>query len=641
MTCVRPALTRKPTRGFAWSCGACSRAQEKKLEARHTAVLPEPGTEEEEEILEEDPEAPINGLARIESNDASVMQTASENHPEDALAKLWPWRYLGIHCRVEDVLQFDDRAIYPRAVSRLGLKHEAIVLPWPGQPVEYVKPLEIKRKPAKNGKKDSKLSKEQLATIEADKVERANRPKWVQDEPPGWRSRGEDVDDLGENETCTLLFAISEEPLPSANGVPTRTREQIVDEYEARIRQLAKEWGLARPVHPGTPGYMPRAYEPKEIVPTNFLDEALGLLYIYQLNIPRALRALREAHGPVDLGEPDFTKEELKKFEDAVMKHGSDLRTVKKNVKTKPYGDIVRFFYTWKKTERGQQVWGKSEGRSRVRKKAETLWPEIADEEDDSAFDNDKAVSKKRKFQCKFCDTRHSRQWRRAPNVQPGVVVLADPKGSAKDKSNQLVVSLCERCAGLWRKYAMRYEDPEEFAKAIIQAGGRAWKRKIDEETLRECVMANEFAGIVSSPLAAQAAAMIGITVTVLPATDKKRLKDKDSMSASPGPDSLPKKKEILAPPPPPPREPTPPIIPAQPKWRELPCSICTEIQVEGDVLCVCTSCKLTVHKRCYGINEQNNTPRWVCETCMNDKNNQASLVSTLPNLFRDMLIVE
>ena len=34
MYCVRPVLTKKPARGFAWACAACSRAQEKKLEAR-------------------------------------------------------------------------------------------------------------------------------------------------------------------------------------------------------------------------------------------------------------------------------------------------------------------------------------------------------------------------------------------------------------------------------------------------------------------------------------------------------------------------------------------------------------------------------------------------------------------------------
>src|SRR5216117_3024509 len=37
-------------------------------------------------------------------------------------ARLWPYRYLGIHCKVEDVLDYQDR-IYPRAASRIGPRH--------------------------------------------------------------------------------------------------------------------------------------------------------------------------------------------------------------------------------------------------------------------------------------------------------------------------------------------------------------------------------------------------------------------------------------------------------------------------------------------------------------------------------------
>ena len=36
MSCVNPPLLKKPSRGFAWACGPCSKAQEKRLEARNT-----------------------------------------------------------------------------------------------------------------------------------------------------------------------------------------------------------------------------------------------------------------------------------------------------------------------------------------------------------------------------------------------------------------------------------------------------------------------------------------------------------------------------------------------------------------------------------------------------------------------------
>ena len=119
MNCVRPPLLKKPSRGFAWACGPCSRAQEKKLEARRTPLINGEDGEEEEIVDEEEEDAGADTNETTPDPDSQV-----DLHPgtqaEIALAKMWPMRYLGIHCRVEDALQYDDRAIYPRASSRLG-----------------------------------------------------------------------------------------------------------------------------------------------------------------------------------------------------------------------------------------------------------------------------------------------------------------------------------------------------------------------------------------------------------------------------------------------------------------------------------------------------------------------------------------
>jgi hypothetical protein len=102
MNCVRPPLLKKPSRGFAWACGPCSRAQEKKLEARRTPALGAAGedADEEEPLDEEEEEA--SGDTNAETPDAEGHVDA---HPgtqaEIALAKMWPMRYLGIHARVE------------------------------------------------------------------------------------------------------------------------------------------------------------------------------------------------------------------------------------------------------------------------------------------------------------------------------------------------------------------------------------------------------------------------------------------------------------------------------------------------------------------------------------------------------------
>ena len=186
MACVNPPLAKKPSRGFAWSCGPCSRAQERKLQQRHATLITDSGKEREDEAVEEEEDDAGANPEQMDMTEPEHLNDLDLGHGEFAQANMWPWRYLGIHCRVEDVLQFDDRAIYPRASSRLGPRHQANFAEWYGQPVQLVKPADSKKKLLKGAashKKDSKLSKEAVAAFEAEKKERSNRPKWVQDEP--------------------------------------------------------------------------------------------------------------------------------------------------------------------------------------------------------------------------------------------------------------------------------------------------------------------------------------------------------------------------------------------------------------------------------------------------------------------------
>ncbi|KAI9723146.1 MAG: putative PHD type zinc finger protein with BAH domain-containing protein [Chrysothrix sp. TS-e1954] len=625
MGCVQPPMTKKPARGFAWTCGPCSKARERKLEERLTTVIAQESLDQEEELPEDEGSKEPgmiargpNGVLNDDTADAT-HEVLSSVQADLAQVQMWPWRYLGIHCRVEDVLQYDDRAIYPRASSRLGPRHQANVTSWFGQPVQYVKPADTRKRSNKSAtiKKDSKLSKEMLASLEAEKAERAQRPKWIQDEPVGYVSRGEDLDPSDPKCTATPLFVkpanVQRATFAAANSLSKPT-DEIIDSYMTRARELGQGWGMITASKKGDPQ-----------MSTNFLDQALTLLSQHNFQSQAALAELQTRHTPKELKNPDFTKEELKKFEDGVHKHGSDLRLVRKHVKSRPHAEIVRFYYTWKFTERGDQIWGNYPGRRGAKRRAETSWPEIADDEDDSSFDGEKASLKKRRFQCKFCATRSSRQWRRAPNVGPNATVLADPKSGTRDKSNQLTVALCLRCALIWRRYGLHWQDPDEVAKALGQSGGRAWKRRIDEELLREFVLANETAGVPTPPLAAAAASSIGISVTVPQESERKKLKMATEQEATPIPADVPKKKAPPAqPPPPPPREPTPPIVPMEPRFRDFPCAVCRWTDISSDKLLVCKECKLTVHCRCYAVAEPANPSSWVCDTCLNDKEERA-----------------
>jgi hypothetical protein len=362
------------------------------------------------------------------------------------------------------------------------------------------------------------------------------------------------------------------------------------------------------------------------------LTKALALFTKHQYDADAALKQVKKLDKRKDLKEPELTKEEEKKWNEGVAKFGSEIRSVRLHTsKTMFYGDAVRYYYMWKKTPKGREIWGSYSNRKGKSKKVEPdekgrLLDDIADPQDDSAFDNEKAVQRKRNFQCKFCTVRHSRQWRRAPGVSPGQMIPAD--GRSKDKSG-FVVALCLRCANLWRKYAVKWENVEEIAKKVAQGGGKAWKRRIDEELLREVYAAQvDPSSTVNAPeyldLPAAAAQVVGE-----PAKKKQKtnaIGNSDSGISTPNNEPATakktKEKEKAVPPP---KAPTPPPVPAEPRLRELPCAVCRS--ANGTRL-ECAACRMTVHKACYGFEDVRQANKWFCDTCRNDKKESVSYVS-------------
>ncbi|KAL8762061.1 MAG: hypothetical protein Q9184_001869 [Pyrenodesmia sp. 2 TL-2023] len=602
--------------------GYCAR-QERKLEARNTPLVNDKAHEGEEEELLDEEEDEHGGLATSNGADPDSQSTGPRPATAEQLAqaKLWPYRYLGIHCRVEDALDYDDR-IYPRASSRLGPKHQANVNVWHGRPVELVKPAEIKKRYLKGGgvKKDGKPSKEAVAAIEEEKSSKEKRPRWVMDEPYGYVRRGEDLPNDDPKNTAKLRFRMPEVGEVSTRGTSDRTsdrldpeqREKVIDEYMALARSKASQIGVAE-------------------FSTNFLDKALELLYKENYNVQRALASLSSVQKRADLNEPELTKEELKRFEDGIARYGSELRSVSRHVgKSRKHGEIVRFYYMWKKTPRGRQIWGNYEGRKgkKQAKQVDTkLVDDVADDVDDSAFDNGKATSRKRGFECKFCASRTSRQWRRAPGTAPGATVPADPSSkNSKDKGDHLIVALCQRCAGLWRKYGIQWENIDEVAKKVAANGGRAWRRKMDEEFLIELINANEMSSIGVSTATAAAAASVGVEVppslTIQPGQEAAKKRQKlDAQPTQPIPSVTnvepPKKKPV--------EKPLEPLIPEHPVIKTHPCAVCYEMEPMGDQRLSCRYCRLTVHRNCYGIAEGRPINKWSCDTCSNDTAPQIS----------------
>ncbi|KAL1865788.1 hypothetical protein VTK73DRAFT_5080 [Phialemonium thermophilum] len=610
MNCVRPPLLKKPSRGFAWSCAACSRAQERKLEARNTPNVLDAGAadvEDEEYVDDEEDDAVAAGTGgtTLAEEEHHVPATAEQIYH----ASLWPYRYLGIHCKVEDALDYDDR-IFPRASTRLGPRHQANVLPWPGRPVQYVKPVEIK----KTNRKDGKVSKEVQAAIEQERIKREKRPKWIQDEPPGYVPRGEDYDNDDPRNTAQLLW----KP-PADVGVDMPAEE--LDAYMKAVKSMAVPLGLP-----------PRS--------TNLLDVARDVLFKNKFDTTKSLQELPKLDKSV-FKEPELTSAEQKKFEEGIQKFGSELHSVMKHVKTVSPANITRYYYTWKKTERGKQIWGSYAARKgkKEAKKAEAaanrLADDVADDQDDSAFDTEKAMEKKKGFMCKFCSTKTSRQWRRAPNASSTLVTEGSGgsggKSANKDKNGQYIQALCRRCAELWRRYAIQWEDVEEVAKKVAQTGGRSWRRRVDEELYKELVAADEMMSktrYLTPESSGAAGAGAGKEQQTAQEPPRKKLKgapEKDadqtaSENGTPAAAAHTKKKEKAAEKQPPPPE------PEMPKPKTMPCAICLQLEPLGDQHLSCKECRMTVHRNCYGVIDNRAPGKWTCDMCLNDKNPQVSI---------------
>jgi len=456
MKCVKPPLPRKPTKGYHWACGPCIRARMKEMKANKIPMFElkknqETSEEEEEEeyFTTDDEEVSESGIPEsagpITRADTPVTLDLNDSDSSTNAGKfdnrLWPYRYLGIHCKVEDALDYQDR-IYPRAASRLGPRHQAVIQDWPGRPVEYIERRPVIEKVSKGTKKLRSVGTDTPDDASVRTPFEDDLQPWIQEKPIGYVVRGED--DFSSDGTGTQLVWKK----------PTNVTDEQIDKYLKDIGSEADRLNVRR-------------------WSTSFLDGAINALQYTDFNFQKA-KELVSTLTPESLWNPIFTPEEVKRFEAGVAKYGSELHYVAKEVGTKAPAECVRFYYMWKKTPRGVEIWGKQEGRKGNRQKTASVAaqsiPDVGDSSDDSAFDDRKAVKQKRRFQCKFCHTDTSRRWRKAPGVVLGV------------GDSSMIMALCERCAELWRRYGVQYVVPEDQKTKPIETKIPKKRKAEDEE---------------------------------------------------------------------------------------------------------------------------------------------------------------
>ncbi|KAK6639484.1 hypothetical protein RUM43_007757 [Polyplax serrata] len=105
-------------------------------------------------------------------------------------------------------------------------------------------------------------------------------------------------------------------------------------------------------------------------------EQALYLLLQCGYNVDEALRRRRLNSIPTNEAMSIWSEEECRNFEIGMRMYGKDFHAIQKNkVRTRSVGELVQFYYLWKKTERHDVYAHKS----RLEKKKYSLHPGITD----------------------------------------------------------------------------------------------------------------------------------------------------------------------------------------------------------------------------------------------------------------------
>ncbi|KAI5964950.1 SNT2 [Candida margitis] len=494
MFCLDPPLQKKPSRGFSWSCAVCTKKHEIEYHQKKILMLSHDNKSSNQESLEEELsalgslEAEVKDLSKnqiVETNNVNSVlpryetmakefldNDANMTLEERRIKEEWCMRYLGMNAKLEEAVDLDDKSPYPRASTRVGTKHQAVYIPeCNGHPIVY---YDVEKSPRKkqqpNNKSKSKDKQDEPRKLmlpkEYQDLDPKEYPCWLQPRPKGYIERG--VDD-GSGVTCTLLWKSSEKDIAD--------NFKQLDAFVAKCAPVAELLGL----WPNSP---------------NFCDAVAYSYMIHNGDVNKAFADVQKLDKK-KLKEPVFNREEVKRFEAGVKEFGSELYYVQKKVKTQPLHQVVRFYYLWKKTKNGRQIWGNFEGRTKKqpnpikleqsdKKPEHVIIDDLANPDDDSSYENGKIQDKRSQFVCKHCETTSSIQWFR--------ITGHDAK---KPNEAGYVVALCFRCARLWRRYAVVWESPEEVLKKVSKSSG--WRKGVDNELLNDANAILHYADISNS----------------------------------------------------------------------------------------------------------------------------------------------
>ncbi|KAJ2743892.1 putative PHD type zinc finger protein with BAH domain-containing protein [Coemansia sp. BCRC 34301] len=665
MQCLDPPIARKPAKGYSWQCAACRRGlQEQKLQQKqpkshqgeHTAIATIDAVDTDATASDANDRKRSTRQAGVAADDYSISlrsgastialssaavatvtgsggsasAAASDNEsrsgskrlklshgdsrlysngatgpiPRPKNRGLWPFRYFGINTDIDDVLH-DDERIYPRAVSRIGPKFQAVLpdMVGPSGP-ELDKQLVAKSttlgfpafgkgssgkqlhgprgKDGANARWVAKSAEQLDRTWEEIEVRRGNHDDQLFFKQPAYLL-DEDLD----------MYMVSMLPFMRRHfeGVPDFT---LLDCQDAALH-----------------GLVMHEYD---------VEEAL-------ISIPEYPEAYIRSRAPGD----NWSRDDLEKFNDRLREYGSNLQAIHESIPNITRRAITLRYYLERHTELGTHLLEAYESRSHLGHRrsnfaqgegAGTIHIETSSDAGLSSFNtpasspripgtatrentkkNGDLPDRVTSMRCVHCQQDRSTRWYDAPTE-----LTSYNTRSAKASAARRVI--CGDCRDYWFHYAAMPDLDIISARKqrpllASNGGGMNLRQQVgglnDGSADLDCAIGDVR---LSDQLSSSRGNSNGSTpVGIAPL---QHTLEKPKRSAQ-----LAKLPMVVAPP----RQRVSKI------WPMLPCDVCKRSTKSGDhVVLTCSDCGLCVHHACSGYPERAriNLKRWRCSVCEN-----------------------
>ncbi|KAJ2442741.1 putative PHD type zinc finger protein with BAH domain-containing protein, partial [Coemansia sp. RSA 2424] len=663
MQCLDPPIARKPAKGYSWQCAACRRGlQEQKMQQQkqpkpyqvdYAAIAAAADAEASDSndrkrstrqagvaaddysislrsgasavALSSTASAAVTGSGGSASAAASDTESRSGSkrlklsHGDSRLYSngvagpiprpknrgLWPFRYFGVNTDIEDVLH-DDERIYPRAVSRIGPKFQAVLPEMVGPSGPQLDRQLVAKFTTLDLPASGKVSSGKQ--LHGPRGKDGANGRWVAKSADQLDRTWDEIEVRRGNHDDQLFFK-----------QPAHLDDEDLDMYMGSILPFLRRH------FEGVPDF----------TLLDCQDAALHGLVLHEFDVEEALISIPECpeayirnRAPGD----NWSRSDMAKFNECLREYGSNLQAIHESIPSVTRRAITLRYYLERPTELGRHLLEAYENRSHLGQRrptfsqgegAGTIHIETSSDAGLSSFNtpassprthglaardqfkkNGDSAERASSLRCVHCQQERSTRWYDAPTE-----LTAYNTRSAKASAVRRVI--CGDCRDYWFHYAAMPDQDIISARKqqpLTSNGGGTNLR-------------HQAGGQVHSPADPDDSAYdVGLSDRMSTSRGNSSGSIPTPVCAAP-PQSLlekPKRNAQLA---------KLPMVVAPPRqrvskiWPMLPCGVCRLSTKIGDqVVLTCSDCGLCVHHACSGYPERAriNLKRWKCSVCEN-----------------------